>query len=113
MYFWNKSQYTLYFKKKSIFICRFYLVGHFCLTQLLLPLLIQSNGRIVNVSSIAHILASENIDFLKSNSYDPMVAYGESKLANILHVVELQRRYGDRGIKSYALHPGTILSTEL
>jgi WW domain-containing oxidoreductase len=30
-----------------------------------------------------------------------------------LHAVELQRRYGDRGIKAYALHPGSIVSTEL
>ncbi|UJR06961.1 hypothetical protein I4U23_011249 [Adineta vaga] len=39
--------------------------------------------------------------------------YGDSKLANILHVVELQRRYGDRGIKAYSLHPGVIISTNL
>jgi len=44
-----------FFNKMSICICYFYLVGHFYLTQLLLPLLIQSNGRIVNVSSLGHI----------------------------------------------------------
>jgi NAD(P)-dependent dehydrogenase (short-subunit alcohol dehydrogenase family) len=60
-----------------------------------------------------HVFASENIDFSKNNSYTPIVAYSESKLANILHVVELQRRYGDRGIKAYSLHPGGITSTEL
>ncbi|CAF1010344.1 unnamed protein product [Rotaria sordida] len=69
-------------------------IGHFYLTQLLLPLLIQSNGRIVNVSSIMHILANENIDFSKTNAYNTMLVYAESKLANILHIVELQRRYG-------------------
>ncbi|CAF5069741.1 unnamed protein product [Rotaria sp. Silwood1] len=56
-------------------------IGHFYLTQLLLPLLIQSNGRIINVSSIMHVT----------------VAYCRSKLANILYAAELQRRYGDRG----------------
>jgi NAD(P)-dependent dehydrogenase (short-subunit alcohol dehydrogenase family) len=95
------------------FVDHLYLVGHFYLTQLLLPLLIQSNGRIVNVSSRMHVLAKENIDFSQSNSYNRIVAYGESKLANILHAVELQRRYGDRGIKAYSLHPGFISSTEL
>jgi len=34
-------------------------------------------------------------------------------LANILHAIELQRRYGDQGIKAYSLHPGLIPSTEL
>jgi NAD(P)-dependent dehydrogenase (short-subunit alcohol dehydrogenase family) len=60
-----------------------------------------------------HMFASENIDFAKSNSYSSMTAYAESKLANVLHAVELQRRYGDQGIKAYSLHPGGILSTEL
>jgi NAD(P)-dependent dehydrogenase (short-subunit alcohol dehydrogenase family) len=60
-----------------------------------------------------HVFASENIDFSKSNSYKPLVAYAESKLANILHAVELQHRFGDRGIKVYSLHPGSIPSTEL
>ena len=101
------------FPSISFFIYDRHLVGHFYLTQLLLPLLIQSKGRVVNVSSIMHVFAKENIDFSKSNSYNHIVAYAESKLANILHAVELQRRYGDRGIKAYSLHPGSIPSTEL
>ncbi|CAF1608435.1 unnamed protein product, partial [Didymodactylos carnosus] len=88
-------------------------IGHFYLTQLLLPLLIQSNGRIVNVSSVMHKFVSENIDFAKVNSYNALTTYAESKLANVLHAVELQRRYGNQGIKAYSLHPGGILSTEL
>jgi WW domain-containing oxidoreductase len=60
-----------------------------------------------------HFFVSQNIDFAKSKSYQPMVAYSESKLANILHAVELQRRYGNQGITAYSLHPGFILSTEL
>jgi WW domain-containing oxidoreductase len=102
------------FGEKTNRVCYFYLVGHFYLTQLLLPLLVQSNGRIVNVSSLGHLAASENIDFSKTiNPYREFTAYAESKLANILHTVELQRRYGERGIKAYSLHPGTILSTDL
>jgi NAD(P)-dependent dehydrogenase (short-subunit alcohol dehydrogenase family) len=60
-----------------------------------------------------HVLVKENIDFSKNNSYLHVIAYAESKLANILHVVELQRRYRDRGINAYSLHPGLIVSTEL
>jgi len=103
----------LYLYNNLFIIFYLHLVGHFYLTQLLLPLFIQSNGRIVNVSSIMHVFASQNIDFSKNNSYNRIVAYAESKLANILHAVELQRRYGDRDIKAYALHPGSIPSTEL
>ncbi|CAF3861650.1 unnamed protein product, partial [Rotaria sp. Silwood1] len=88
-------------------------IGHFYLTQLLLPLLIQSNGRIINVSSIMHVFADENIDFSKNYSYNSTVAYSRSKLANILYAAELQRRYGDRGIKAYSLHPGFIPATEI
>ncbi|UJR12497.1 hypothetical protein I4U23_016672 [Adineta vaga] len=86
-------------------------IGHFYLTQLLLPLLIKSNGRIVNVSSLGHAFAKENTDFIQSNSYDPFQAESESKLANILHANELQRRYGNQGIKAYSLNPGSIGTT--
>jgi WW domain-containing oxidoreductase len=60
-----------------------------------------------------HVFTSENIDFSKNKSYNSIAAYCESKLANVLHAVELQRRYGDQGIKAYSLHPGAIASTEL
>ena len=60
-----------------------------------------------------HVLASRNVDFAKKKSYRTAVAYSESKLANILHAFELQRRYGIHGIQAYSLHPGTIFLTEL
>jgi NAD(P)-dependent dehydrogenase (short-subunit alcohol dehydrogenase family) len=41
-----------------------------------------------------------------------MEAYGQSKTANILHAVELERRYGSRGVHAYAVHPGMV-ATEL
>ncbi|UJR11975.1 hypothetical protein I4U23_016153 [Adineta vaga] len=88
-------------------------IGHFYLTQLLVPLLIKTNGRIVNVSSLGHVFAKENTNFIQNNSYNPFQAYIESKLANILYTNELQRRYGDQGIKAYSLHPGTIGTTGL
>ncbi|CAF1680606.1 unnamed protein product, partial [Adineta ricciae] len=87
--------------------------GHFYLTHLLLPLLIKSHGRIVNVSSVMHIFSKEDTDFIQNRSYNTIIAYADSKLANIFHATELQRRYGDQGVRAYALHPGTIASTEL
>ncbi|KAJ1391022.1 Short-chain dehydrogenase/reductase SDR [Sesbania bispinosa] len=77
-------------------------LGHFLLTNLLLDTMketaheSQKEGRIVNVSSDAHIFPySEGIRFDKINdqsSYNNWRAYGQSKLANILHANELARR---------------------
>lgn len=92
--------------------CVLFLVGHFYLTQLLLPQL--QNGRIINVSSILHhIVPSSGIDYTFSKlktKYKSAQAYAISKLAQIYHASELKRRYG---IKAYSLHPGTIMSTNL
>lgn len=86
------------------------LVGHFYLTQLLLPLL--TNARVVNVSSLAHYsVKSKDLDYTFKqwkNQYPRIRAYGLSKLAQIYHARELHRRYG---IKAYSLHPGTIINT--
>lgn len=90
--------------------------GHFYLTHLLFPLLKKSTpSRIINVSSTAHFQTSkwswENIN--QEKPYDPWVAYGNSKLANIYFTQELQRRVGEgSGIKTVSLHPG-VVRTEL
>jgi NAD(P)-dependent dehydrogenase (short-subunit alcohol dehydrogenase family) len=44
---------------------------------------------------------------------DKMVAYGQSKTANVLFAVEADRRHQSKGIRAFALHPGAILETEL
>ena len=92
-------------------------LGHFALTNLLLPRMKESGpgGRIVNVSSNGHIpFAYFNLDDLlwKSNRYNSIKAYAQSKLCNVLFTKELHRRLGSEGIYSYALHPG-VVSTEL
>jgi NAD(P)-dependent dehydrogenase (short-subunit alcohol dehydrogenase family) len=88
-------------------------IGHFYLTKLLLPLLIRSKARIVNVSSIGHCFVDNRINYeFPSSLYDPKIAYGQSKLAQIWHASELQQRYGQQGINAYSLHPGMIF-TEL
>lgn len=89
-------------------------LGHFLLTELLLPrLLEQAHSRVVNVSSIAHYDAS-GIDFAKlrrpSSMFGVLKAYQVSKLCNVLHAKALAARYGSRGLHAYSLHPGVIAS---
>ncbi|MGH7733291.1 MAG: SDR family NAD(P)-dependent oxidoreductase, partial [Gemmatimonadales bacterium] len=48
-----------------------------------------------------------------TTGYDPMLAYGQSKTANVLFAVELDRRWADDGIRGYAAHPGIIVGTNL
>ncbi|CAF0762085.1 unnamed protein product [Didymodactylos carnosus] len=86
-------------------------LGHFYLTQLLLPLLIQSKARIIAVSCMTSWSSFDedriNYQFPLSN-YHGMTAYSKSKLAQIWHVSELQRHYGDQGITAFSLHPGVV-----
>lgn len=100
-------------------------VGHFLLTNLLLEkmkhtaLESQKEGRIVIVSSEAHRYTyKEGIRFDKINdkeSYSPLYAYGQSKLANVLHANELARRLKEEGVSITAnsLHPGAITTNLL
>lgn len=88
-------------------------VGHFRLTLRLLDLLRAGEGRIVNVSSEGHrrgdLRRAPLERILKGEiRYRSFQAYCDSKLANVLFTHELVRRYGDDGITSNALHPGTL-----
>ncbi|KAG9445046.1 hypothetical protein H6P81_016386 [Aristolochia fimbriata] len=97
-------------------------LGHFFLTNLLLDKMKHTakatgiEGRIVNLSSIAHLHTyEEGIRFDKLNDqsgYSDKRAYGQSKLANILHANELARRLRDEGAKVTAnsVHPGLIMT---
>ncbi|CAI9094095.1 OLC1v1029762C1 [Oldenlandia corymbosa var. corymbosa] len=97
-------------------------IGHFLLTNLLLENMkrtshnSQREGRIVNVSSAGHKLVyREGIRFDKINdqsSYYSFLAYGQSKLANILHANELARRLKEEGVNITAnsVHPGAIMT---
>lgn len=90
--------------------------GHFVLTAELLPLLRNSDSpRVVNLSSIAAHQGSINFDDLQSTQdYEPMTAYAQSKLADLMFSFELQRRSDAAGwgIQSMAAHPGVSI-TEL
>ena len=85
-------------------------IGHFALTAQLLPLLRKSSGaRVVTVSSVANREGVINFNDLQSESlYAPMKAYGQSKLANLMFTLELQRQSEKHGwgITSIASHPG-------
>lgn len=85
-------------------------LGHFALTGQLLPLLEEADqGRIVILSSIAHKVGKINLENLNGEKYyQKWVAYGQSKLANLMFAMELQRRLSHSGSKviSVAAHPG-------
>ncbi len=87
-------------------------LGHFALTGLLLEMLINTHSsRVVNVSSMAHKQGSmdfENLLYENGKGYNPMNAYGRSKLANLLFTYELQRKFSEKKIDSIAVaaHPG-------
>lgn len=86
-------------------------LGHFLLTNLLMPLLEKGESpRIVNLSSRGHHIAPVDFDDpnFERRAYDPWLSYGQSKTANILFAVGLEERLGDKGIHAYALHPGGI-----
>jgi NAD(P)-dependent dehydrogenase (short-subunit alcohol dehydrogenase family) len=89
-------------------------LGHFALTQLLLPLLEQSGpARIVNVASEAHQQAKGiDYDALRSRTkgLTGMSEYAVSKLCNVLYTQELARRLGSTKVTTYALHPGVVAS---
>jgi len=91
-------------------------LGHFQLTNRLLPALSRApSPRVVSVSSWGHHFSPVLFDdpnFLET-PYDPWVAYGQSKTANILFALALQQRYQDQGLRAYSLHPGGIPATNL
>ncbi len=90
-------------------------LGHFQLTTALLPALRAAHGaRVVNVSSGAQRFGAIRWDDPNFNEgYDSRAAYAQSKLANVLFAVELDRRWAVDGIRGYAVHPGVVVSTKL
>jgi len=86
-------------------------LGHFVLVNRIAPLI---RGRLINVSSAGHRYS--NVDLEDPNfqrtPYDPFVAYGRSKTANILFALAFDRRHRGRGVRAAAVHPG-IIETEL
>ena len=88
-------------------------LGHFVLVNRIAPL-IRAGGRLINLSSAGHRYS--NVDLQDPNfertAYEPFVAYGRSKTANILFAVAFDKRHRGRGVRAAAVHPGGI-QTEL
>ncbi len=85
----------------------------FRLTAGLAPLLKAAQGaRVVSMSSRAHRLSAfdfEDPDF-NARPYDPWKAYGQSKTANALFALGLDRRAAAHGVRAFSVHPGSILT---
>ena len=88
-------------------------LGHFVLVNRIAAL-IAPGGRLVNVASSGHRYADVDLDDpnFERTPYDPMIAYGRSKTANVLFATEFDRRHKARGVRATAVHPGGI-KTEL
>jgi NAD(P)-dependent dehydrogenase (short-subunit alcohol dehydrogenase family) len=88
-------------------------LGHFVLVNRIASL-VRAGGRLINLSSSGHRFS--NVDLEDPNfertPYDPFVAYGRSKTANILFAVAFDKRHRARGVRAAAVHPGAI-HTEL
>jgi len=88
-------------------------LGHFVLVNKIAPL-IRAGGRLINLSSSGHRFSNVDLDDpnFERTPYEPFVAYGRSKTANILFAVAFDQRHRTRGVRAAAVHPGGI-QTEL
>jgi NAD(P)-dependent dehydrogenase (short-subunit alcohol dehydrogenase family) len=88
-------------------------LGHFAFVNRLAPLICKG-GRLVNLSSSGHRFSNVDLDDpnFENSEYEPFIAYGRSKTANILFAVGFDQRHRSRGVRAAAVHPGGI-QTEL
>jgi NAD(P)-dependent dehydrogenase (short-subunit alcohol dehydrogenase family) len=89
-------------------------LGHFELTRALIPLLLNAgSARVVNLSSDAHLVFDIDLEDpnWEQRPYDKFQAYGAAKTANVLFTVALDERYRGSGVRSFAVHPGTVATS--
>src|SRR2546425_2153854 len=84
-------------------------LGHFVLVNRIVSLL-RDGGRLINLSSAGHRYSNVDLDDpnFERTPYEPFVAYGRSKTANILFSVGFDKRHRGRGVRAAAVHPGGI-----
>ena len=100
--------------ERTVGVCH---IGHFLLARLLMPRLLAAGApRIVMVSSSSH-KSPARLDFsalpMTRGNFKGMAAYGQAKLCNVLMGKSLQQRYETRGLTACALHPGTMVTTDI
>lgn len=88
-------------------------LGHFVLVNRIASL-IRTGGRLINLSSAGHRYSNVDVEDpnFERTPYEPFVAYGRSKTANILFAVAFDKRHREHGVRAAAVHPGAI-HTEL
>jgi len=88
-------------------------LGHFLFVNRIAPL-IRKGGRPINLSSAGHRFSNVDLDDpnFERTPYDPFIAYGRSKTANILFAVAFDQRHRDRGVRAAAVHP-EVIQTDL
>jgi NAD(P)-dependent dehydrogenase (short-subunit alcohol dehydrogenase family) len=88
-------------------------LGHFVLVNRIASLL-RSGSRLINLSSSGHRYSNVDLDDpnFERTPYEPFLAYGRSKTANIQFAVAFDERHRQRGVRAAAVHPGGI-QTEL
>ena len=81
-------------------------LGHFVLINRIASLL-RAAGRVINVSSDGHGFSNADLEDpnFERTPYNPFLAYGRSKTANILFAVAFDRRHRGRGVRAAAVHP--------
>lgn len=100
--------------ERTVGVCH---IGHFLLARWLAPRLLASAApRVVMVSSESH-RSPRRLNFarlpLTRKNFRGLIAYGQAKLCNLLMAKALQSRYGSRGLVACALHPGTLVTTDI
>jgi NAD(P)-dependent dehydrogenase (short-subunit alcohol dehydrogenase family) len=91
-------------------------LGHFQLAAKLWPALLKANGaRVVSVSSWGHHFSPIIFDdiMFEHREYERFKAYGQSKTANILFALELDKRGEEKNVRAFSVHPGGIVGTGL
>jgi len=89
-------------------------VGHVLLTELLMPLLLRSApARVIVVASVAHTRGRIHVgDLSLAAAYTGYAAYAQSKLANVMHALDLAEGHDPAQLAAYSIHPG-VISTKL
>jgi len=85
-------------------------LGHFLLTLCMMPLLEKGQARVINVSSEAYKWGDADFDDIQwqQHKYNASKAYGRSKLFNLYFTKALAEKYAEKGITSFAVHPGIV-----